>query len=49
MPRAGVEPPIPVLERPKTVLALDRSAIETGTVISISLYKPSYFYLLKGC
>jgi hypothetical protein len=30
MPRVGLEPAIPMFERPKTVLALDRSAIETG-------------------
>jgi hypothetical protein len=29
MPRAGFEAAIPMFERPKTVLALDRSAIET--------------------
>jgi hypothetical protein len=34
MPRAGFEPEIPMFERPKTVLALDRSAIETGSNIS---------------
>jgi len=31
MPRAGFEAAIPMLERSKTVLALDRAAIETGT------------------
>jgi hypothetical protein len=30
MPRAGFELVIPMFERPKTVLALDRAAIETG-------------------
>jgi hypothetical protein len=30
MPRAGFEPAIPMFEWPKTVLVLDRSAIETG-------------------
>jgi len=30
MPRAGFEPAIPILERPKIVLALDCPAIETG-------------------
>jgi hypothetical protein len=30
MTRPGFEPAIPVFERPKTVLALDRAAIETG-------------------
>jgi hypothetical protein len=30
MPRAGFETAIPMFEQPKTVLALDRSAIETG-------------------
>jgi hypothetical protein len=30
MPRAGFEPEIPMFERPKTVLALDRAAIWTG-------------------
>jgi len=29
MPRAELEPAIPMFERPKTVLALDRAAIET--------------------
>jgi hypothetical protein len=28
--RAGFEPAIPVFERPKTVLVLDRAAVETG-------------------
>jgi hypothetical protein len=36
MLRAGFEPVIPMFERPKTVLALDSSAIETG-IISPSL------------
>jgi hypothetical protein len=31
MPRAGFELAIPMFERPTTVLALERSAIETGT------------------
>jgi hypothetical protein len=30
MPRAGFEPAIPMFEGPKTVLSLDRAAIETG-------------------
>jgi hypothetical protein len=30
MPRAGFEPEISTFERPKTVLALDRAATETG-------------------
>jgi hypothetical protein len=30
MPQVGFEPVIPVFERPKTVRALDRSAIGTG-------------------
>jgi hypothetical protein len=30
MSRAGLELAIPMFERPKTVLALDRAAIETG-------------------
>jgi hypothetical protein len=30
MPRTGFEPAIPMFERPKTVLALDRAAIETS-------------------
>jgi hypothetical protein len=30
MPGATFEPAIPMFERPKTVLALDRVAIETG-------------------
>jgi hypothetical protein len=30
MPRAGFEPAIPMFERPKTVHASDRSAIEIG-------------------
>jgi hypothetical protein len=32
MPGARFEPGIPIFERPKTVLALDRSAIETGEI-----------------
>jgi hypothetical protein len=36
--RAGFEPVIPMFERPKTVLALDRSAIET---------EPYFLYCLK--
>jgi hypothetical protein len=32
MPRAGFELAIPIFERPKTVLALDRASIETGQV-----------------
>jgi hypothetical protein len=31
MPRAGFETAIPMFERPKTILALDRAAIETGS------------------
>jgi hypothetical protein len=34
MPRAGFEPAIPMFERPKTVLALDREAIETGQILT---------------
>jgi hypothetical protein len=30
MPQAEFEPAIPMFERPKTVLALDRAATETG-------------------
>jgi hypothetical protein len=30
MPPAGFEPVIPMFERSKTVLALDRATIETG-------------------
>jgi hypothetical protein len=30
MPREGFEPAIPMFERPKRVLGLDRAAIETG-------------------
>jgi hypothetical protein len=33
MPRVGFEPTIPVFERPKTVRALDRSAIGNGKII----------------
>jgi len=33
MPRAGFEPTIPMFERPKTVLALQRAVIETGRVL----------------
>jgi hypothetical protein len=33
MPRAEFEPAIPMIERPKTVLALDRAAIETGKLM----------------
>jgi hypothetical protein len=32
MPRAEFEPAISTFERPKTVLASDRSAIETGVI-----------------
>jgi hypothetical protein len=35
MPRAGFETAIPMFERPKTVLVLDCSAIETGVCTSI--------------
>jgi hypothetical protein len=38
MPRAGFEAAIPMLERPKTVLALDRSAIETGVLQTWTLW-----------
>jgi hypothetical protein len=34
MPRAGFEPAISTFERPKTVLASDRSAVETGYRLS---------------
>jgi hypothetical protein len=34
MPRPGFEPAISMFERPKTVLALDRAAIETGYNLS---------------
>jgi hypothetical protein len=34
MSRAGFEPVIPMFERPKTVLALDRAAIETGLCLT---------------
>jgi hypothetical protein len=33
MLRAGFEPATPMFERPKTVLALDRAAVETGLPI----------------
>jgi hypothetical protein len=35
MPRAGFEPAIPMFERPKTELALDRAAIETGGLFKL--------------
>jgi hypothetical protein len=35
MPRAGFEPAIPMFERPKTVLGLDRAAIETGNICQL--------------
>jgi hypothetical protein len=35
MLRAGFEPAIPMFERPKSVLGLDRAATETGIVIVI--------------
>jgi hypothetical protein len=34
MPRARFEPAIPMFERPKTVLALDSAAIETGPAVT---------------
>jgi hypothetical protein len=39
MPRAGFEPPIPMFEWPKTVLAIDRAAIGTGSrdIITINI------------
>jgi hypothetical protein len=40
MPLAGFEPTIPVFERPKTVRALDRAAIETG-------HSDSYWLILS--
>jgi hypothetical protein len=39
MPRAGIETAISILERPKTVLDLDRSAIQTVLFISYTTYK----------
>jgi hypothetical protein len=39
MPRGGFEPAIPMFERPKTVLALDRSAIETGFTLNLPVRK----------
>jgi hypothetical protein len=33
MPRAGFEPAIPMFERPKTVRALDRAAVDTGCLV----------------
>jgi hypothetical protein len=33
MPRAGFGPAIPMFERPKTVLALDRATIEIGSEV----------------
>jgi hypothetical protein len=44
MSRAGVEPTIPVLERPKTVGALDRAAIGNGFIIN---YELKYMKLVK--
>jgi len=44
MPREEFKPTIPVFEWPKTVLALDRTAIETGP------FHPHSKYLLqKSC
>jgi hypothetical protein len=45
MPRAGFEPVIPMFERPKTVLALDRSAIETGYLIKLKRKMLKIFWL----
>jgi hypothetical protein len=35
--RAGFEPAISTSERPKTILASDRSAIETGTTVTTAV------------
>jgi hypothetical protein len=45
MPRAGFEPAIPMFERPKTVLALDSAAIETGVIIHQIVI---FFLVVKG-
>jgi hypothetical protein len=39
MTRAGYEPEIPMFERPKTVLALDGAAVETGLYLFLNLLK----------
>jgi hypothetical protein len=44
MPREGFQTAIPMFERPKTVLALDRAAIETGTLLN---YRRKWFRATK--
>jgi len=44
MPRVGFESTIPVFERPKTVPASDRSAVETGQNVSKAEQKESTFW-----
>jgi hypothetical protein len=47
MPRAGFENAIPMFERPKTVLALDRAAIGTGHIyVCASNYNAYQCYIL---
>jgi hypothetical protein len=42
MPPAGFEPAIPMFERPKTVLPLDRAAIETGVCTLLYIKSTSH-------
>jgi hypothetical protein len=44
MHRAGFEPAIPMFEGPKTVLALDRAAIETGFLPDTFIKNSRYNY-----
>jgi hypothetical protein len=52
MPRAGFQPVIPVFERPKTVLALYRTAIGTGAqniwtkILNICDQRHTYFFVV---
>jgi len=47
MPRAGFEPTIPVLERPKTVRASDRVGIGTGSLslFLVILFNDAFFFV----
>jgi hypothetical protein len=47
MPRAGFEPAISMFERPKTVLALDRAAIETGPIQNKRQNYGSVYFILQ--
>jgi hypothetical protein len=47
MPRAGFEPAIPMFERPKAVLPLDRAATETGRLLPLEPKYPQSVWDLK--